>query len=169
MAILTLRPNGVGWENDLTAVGAATTWEAWDESSSDGDTSYNTSVTGNQASYSTLPPHGLPYGTTINSLTLYTTMRCVTSVDLVYAVISDGNTGEHGTSEDTIGTTYTQYTLVKTTSDLTGNPFTVADLDAIQIGAFVSGSVTRITQIYLEVDYNSSNIPTTNCLILAGD
>lgn len=168
MAQITLRPNGVGTFGVLTPVGAATFWETIDETSSDGDTTYSTSVLADEFSSATVQAHGLS-SVTINSCTFYATLRTVTGTTDVLWGGSDSGGGDQGLTTTTVNSTYTEYSAVFTLHPATGMPYTLSNLNSLQLLAYMFTGTTRVTQMYVVVDYTVNTATPTNILFFAGD
>lgn len=169
MAQITLRPNGTGaFNGQLVPVGAATMWETVDETSSDGDTTYSVTVVGGETGSTTLPAHGLS-GVIINSCTFYGTARNTLGADDVLIGGSNSAGADCGLINATITDTYAEYSQTFTTNPNTGSAYTLTDLSNLQLTFLGFGGSSRITQLYVIVDYSTYTPPEHNCILIAGN
>lgn len=123
--------------------------------SNDGDTSYlhNASKTQTFAP----PGAGVPVGSSITSVTLSAVARATGSGATLALVAENGGIPNTGGTTYPLTTTYQTYTRTLTTHPLTGNPWTVSEVNAwaTRFGVqTVQGSATpRVTQFTVNVQY----------------
>lgn len=172
MSTLTLRPNGIGDETNLSAYPGSgeSNYEDVDEATSDDDTTYvyltNAGFLGDL--YATEdPPVGI--SGTINSVTVYANARAAYDPPSQASLrIRQKNGATLNESEDiTVTGTYTLYSKTWATNS-SGDPWTWDDITNLQIGVALQYSYydiildyyydTRATQVYAVVDYESSRI-----------
>lgn len=155
MATEILRPNGVGDLNTLYASPNVDHYLNVDEESEDGDDTYNYTSSTNRNDLYALPSTGIAAIDTINSVTLKTYIKKFDSTHYQgYVGIKTESTEYWGDKID-FETDYTLESRVYNNNPNTGIAWTVAQLNALQIGAksYVSVAGLKITQIYVEIDY----------------
>jgi len=151
-----LAPDGVGFETLITnVVGAATHWQA--NLTNDGDTSYvSTIVNANLRDTYSCTDSSIAYGP-INSVTVTTVVKesaaggCQSMTALrTHAVTYDGAVKD-------LGAAYVAESTVYADNPNTTNPWTWAEVDAMEIGVSLKGDTineARCTQVYVTVDYD---------------
>ena len=163
--IQTLRPDGAGDLTQLTPFGEANNWECVDEATSDENTTYvwmeNSWPTFIKDLY-TLDDH-VGSGT-INSVTVYTVSRETISGGRATqrTIIKSGTTTDEGGAAALI-TSWRTRTDIYTLNPDTGNPWTWAEVDALQAGVGLRGetgygSKSRCTQVYVEVNWTANKV-----------
>ena len=174
----TLRPNAAG---DNTSINlqypvSGQHWEKVDEAVSDNDTTFVATEQGQweEDLYNIADPTG---SGEINYVKVYAVAKVETvfkEVTHLYIHIKT-NGGEHYGTEEQITTSYAPYSYQWNTNPQTGNPWTWDEIDALQIGVGIrrpkSGNFTRVTQVYVEVNYTAYN-PTgtlTSINLLSGE
>ena len=174
----TLRPNAAG---DNTSINlqypvSGQHWEKVDEAVSDNDTTFVATEQGQweEDLYNIADPTG---SGEINYVKVYAVAKVETvfkEVTHLYIHIKT-NGGEHYGTEEQITTSYAPYSYQWNNNPQTGNPWTWDEIDALQIGVGIrrpkSGNFTRVTQVYVEVNYTAYN-PTgtlTSINLLSGE
>ena len=157
----TLRPNANG---DLTQfedlIGAPTHWEAVDEEVADDAATYVGSDVAGRTDLFQLTDSGLPTGTVINSVTVYERVRREGWFDDDWRIIIKSGTTSAYSSTFAETTTWVYRSYQWTTDPNTGQPWTVAAVNALQAGAYVVTGVD-VSQVYVEVNYSAYNSPGT--------
>lgn len=129
----------------------------------DGDTSYidTSTYTETYAMQNT----AAPLGSTINSVTISAVARGTASGATLALVAENGGAPNAGTT-NTLSTSYATYTRVMTTNPFTGNPWTLAEVNAwttrFGVRASSGPSTARITQFSVTVEYQAAPV-TSNC------
>jgi len=155
----TLRPNGSGDSTQLIAVGDSPNYKCVDEEISDGDTTYvrSDTTTNPLLDLYTIPASSIPAGSTINSVTLYTVCRQITTPyypKFTGAIKKPDGTILYGATR--------QITSGSTAYQVFSDAFTglsLSDLVGLQIGIQIqqiSGGILwqgRCTQVYIVIDY----------------
>ena len=154
---LILRPNGDGilTEFDLPAEGSH--WNMVDDiGTHDGDVTYVDDTTNNKIDLYDIENSGLPAGTSIYKVTLFAVMKGDgTDRTNGFFGLKSGTNEYWGTRKSSLPTSYTYFSRTYVKDPATGLDWTVAVIDALQLGFFVddfSGSGLRATQIYVVVD-----------------
>lgn len=162
MATVTLRPNANGAVNEFSQLtGAATHWEAVDEESADGNTTYVWEWTGaaiDERELFELPDPSI--AGIISSVTVYANAEFSLDGNIsgIYLTIRLSNTNYDGTRQDGISDVYTEYSEAWANSPDTSTTWTWAEINAMEVGtrqdtAGQVGSVS-LTQVYVVVDYS---------------
>lgn len=154
--IETLRPNAAGDSAICTKYGCTSNWECVDESVSDGDTTY-CQCGYNDKDLHNIDTSALGAGTTINKVTLHAVIkRYNATYNHGYIGIKSGST-ESWSDLITLPESWTEETKEYATDPNTGLAWTVAAINALQIGyksgPDMSTSIIKCTQVYIEVDY----------------
>jgi hypothetical protein len=171
----TLRPDGAGDETNVDGAN----WEKVDEAVSDNDTTYIQTNGGWQEDlYST--DNNTTGTSTINYVRVYAVARSLdtpTRTGLYIHIKTNGV--EYNGVEEEVTTSYAAYSNQWTNNPQTGSAWTWEEIDALQIGVGIRGSkaggspatrYTRVTQVYVEVNYTSitynltGSITSTNLL-----
>jgi len=163
----TLRPSADGDLLQLSIYPAspATHFDKVDEATSDGDTTYvkysDTAAQETKRDLYNLPE--IPSGSIINSVTTYIVVRNDVSGRGNYATtIKTNATVYDGTTYSPSLLAWNTYSTTYTTNPNTGAAWTVAQIDALQIGVKMMGEYDagagtylagRCTQVYAVVDY----------------
>lgn len=164
--LATLRPNGPGTYTEFDNLfGAPTHWEAVDDETPDGDTTYVDSITENDRDTYALTTSGIPPGSTINSVTVYVYVIHVDSSDDEFWIMIRSGTTDSLSTPQTAKKIYELHSHVWTTDPNTGSPWTIAAVDALEAGAQIDDGV-RISQLYVVVDYTLPAPPTVNSVTL---
>ena len=162
MSSETLRPNAAGASATCVKSGCTSNWECVDEAVSDGDTTYC------QCDYNGKDLHNidnsaLGAGTTINKVTLHAIIkRYDATYNHGYIGIKSDST-ESWSDLITLPESWTEETKEYTTDPNTGSAWTVAAINALQIG-YKSGpdaptASIKCTQVYVVVDYTPPAVP----------
>ena len=166
---LILRPNAAGDETSLPVQYPNSTahWDKVSESVADDYTTYvamSTTINTYQRDLYNLEPHTTETGV-INSVTIYFRIGDGSSNGTCYAKPSQksGGTVTDGTEVAySIGTNFvfSTYSQTYTTNPATGNAYTWAEIDSLQVGISLKSAVSykfsECTQIYVEVSYIST-------------
>lgn len=157
MATLTLRPTGAGNSTQWTP-SAGSNWQNVDESSADGDTTYNAaSGTGGLVDLFTTAG-GVPGGAAVNSVTFTLRARHAGAYGfMLFSVRSGGSTSSIAGTLVLTGSYADYSTAALTDNPVTGVPWADgAEVNALEIGYFDASSSPsmRVTQLYAVVDYD---------------
>jgi hypothetical protein len=154
---LILRTNGIGLytEFDLPAVGNH--WEMLDDTDvHDGDITYISNTSNFKVDLYNIQDSELTPGTPIYKVTLIAVMKGNgTDKTNGFYGLRSGSNEYWGTRKSNLPLTYTYFSRAYSKNPATGLDWTVADIDALQIGFFVDefeGSGLSATQIYIIVD-----------------
>jgi hypothetical protein len=156
MAELILRPNGTH-SSGASVYPSGTPYEAVDEVSSDGDTTYVYSSGGGVACQLDFPNHTTESGD-INSVTIYAIAR---------ETEADGtiNLGFHipdsYTSNIALTTSYATKSWTSATNPATAVDWTWDDIDALVCHLGIGGTKPRITMVWVVVDYTPDIVAPT--------
>ena len=175
----TLRPDGVGDKENI-AVQWPTSGAHWDkvsEAVSDNDSTYvETEWFDWQEDLYNIDNHVTGSGS-INYVKVYAVAKAEIvwkEVTNLYIHIKTNGVSYNGT-QNQIAISYAPYSYQWNTNPQTGNPWTWDEIDALQIGVGIrrpkSGQFTRVTQVYVEVNYTAYN-PTgtlTSINLLSGE
>ena len=156
----TLRPNAAGDETGISEQYPATGehWDKVDDVTSDGDSTYVATNAGPwQEDLYNIFDHIVGSGT-IDYVKVYAVCRATIAPDQTSAYIHIKTNGvEHNGSENTMTTSYATYSYQWNTNPQTGQAWTWAEIDALQIGVGLRKPLgveyTRCTQVYAEVGY----------------
>lgn len=151
----TLYPNGNGTytEFDNVVPENIAHWEAVDETSADGDSSYIASETPDDRDTFALSDPEIPASSAVNSVTVYVIAKQVEkSKEEFYIMIRSENTDSLSTLKTAAETTYEVFYEVWEDNPADNQPWTVEDVNALEAGVQVSTGVV-VTQIYVVVDY----------------
>jgi hypothetical protein len=162
----TLYPNGPGDRTEATPVGAATNWDCVDDDPHDSDGTYvhtNGVTTPDEDLYTLTDPAALAPDDTVNSVTVYFTIReepASTPGDVAACIKENG--------VDTVGTrvaatlTYTEVSQTWTARPSDGAAWTYADILALQAGVKqvepTVGRSVRTTLLRVAVDYTTVSV-----------
>lgn len=150
----TLSPNGDGTYTEFENVipDNIAHWEAVDETSADGDTSYIASETPNNRDTFALSDPNIPLSSAVNSVTVYVIAKKVDKgKDSFYIIIRSDNTDSQSDALE-VADTYSEFSYQWTTNPVDNQPWTVEGVNALQAGVQVSKGVV-VTQIYVVIDY----------------
>ena len=164
MPTVTLRPRANGTRIELLPYGADENWDCVDEEVADGDTTYvytdGESVVGDLY---LLTPSGLPANAIINSVTIYHVSRQIGrgAADSRMYFFLRTNGQPYTGNRYTPTSTWQTYSQAFTTNPVTGQPWTVEEIDALEAGAEMRGmwidfrnyAYPRLTQLYVIIDY----------------
>jgi len=169
----TLRPNAAGDEADILEQ-VPTGGEHWDkvddETPHDDDATYlRTNTYEWQEDLYNMPDHSTGSGS-INYVRVYAVAKSMTAGQTtVYTQVKTNGVEYDGTWYATT-TDYATYSHQWDTNPQTGQPWTWAEIDALQIGVGLrrpigtggpAGRWTHCTQVYVEVNYNAYDSPGT--------
>jgi len=166
----TLRPNAEGdlLQADIVYPSTPSThYDKVDEETSDADATYvgksDTTDVGYYTDLYNLPDGQIPSGSTVNSVAVYIVVRNVVSgVGGYRTTIKTNGVVYNGTAYSPAGTTWYTYSTNYTTNPNTGVAWTIAQVDALQIGVQLIGEYYassdtylygRCTQVYVVIDY----------------
>jgi len=163
MATETLRPNANGDTNtwDLVPGTGESAWENVDEAVSDDDTTRNWTNVANEVDLYNLATTAIDPADTINSVTAYWQIKRygISYYDGFHGIKSGGT--EYWKAEETFTAAYIEHSEVYNTDPATSAAWTVAGLNALQIGGKSANTGTggmRISQCYIVVDYTAAGI-----------
>lgn len=164
MATEILRPNGLGAIWQLSRNGGSFNWDRVDEEVADDDTTYvytTDSTTGERDLYALTD--GVGAGT-INGITVYVVCRRTSPSSAGSSVRIDINVDGslYSSPNSTPATSYATYSQAWANNPKTGVAWTWDDIAALEVGANLvtgSGYETRMTQLYVEVDYEAGGVP----------
>lgn len=159
MASEILRPNADGDDVAWTATGVANDWECVSESSPDENTTYLVVAAGTAATTDelvNLAASAIGGSDTINSVTL--TLRALHSATQPAANFLWKENGVKTVGGAiSLTTSYADYTEVRSVRPSDGAAWTLADLNALQIGMRRVGNAgtgaVRLTQAFVTIDY----------------
>lgn len=169
MATLTLRPNAAGdatqYMAQSPANGVADHWDKVDEVIPDEDSTYLYILTGSYWDLFNIPDHTTETDTIVS---VKVTIRCrnYSADGSCYArpIIKTGGTEYKNATPNRPTTTWTNYSYQWDTNPKTGLPWTWADIDALQIGVYLSSGsgpgTKRCTQVYAEIEYGAPTVTT---------
>jgi len=154
MATLTIYPveNGSLAENSPNT---GTAWAAVDDPAGtpDDDTTYLAGSRSSTYRYNLFPIRKRGMGTTISNVTIYWRARYQTISSKARTVVKIGGTAYYG-SEQTVASSYTNYTTSYNTSPEAGNPaWTWDKIAAMEFGVGIYNTSVRVTQCYIVVTY----------------
>lgn len=132
-------PNGAGNTTGLSRNTGSTNWEAVDETTPDGDTTYVFSDV--EGTFDLYTLSDLPSGTW-DVLAVQTTLNAKTDdggVKFLRPVIRSGGSNATGASK-VLASSYASYSEVFETNPVTTNPWTEAEVDALEVGPEVRDS-----------------------------
>ena len=152
-----LAPDANGASNAWAVSGCAppTAWQCVDDSPNDGDTSYIVSTTSgttdslfNILDWTSTPAPPSP----LSIVNVVVEASCrktgAPSVDVRILVRSSGTTFADGTAQDCANSaTYTTWTETWTTDPLDGLPWTLADINALQVGVRDNDGFARVVRV----------------------
>ena len=158
----TLRPNGNGdssqcYGSDSNQVN---NFQLVDESvANDADYVYSYSAVGTYLDLYNIPSTAIPAGSTINKITFYARFMATSGYDYCkFAYKSDGTI--YYSAEPNVTASYALYSWQQTTNQKTSAPWTIDDINALQIGQVLyltqSGKdfwYGYCSQIYIVIDY----------------
>ncbi len=157
MATLTLRPTGAGNSTQWTP-SAGSNWQNVDESSADGDTTYNSASGGGGLVDLFTTGAGVPAGAPVNSVTFTARGRHTGAYGFIQIMLRSGGTTQ---SVDAITKIFTGSYADYSSAALANNPitaaaWTAAEVNAMEIGYYdlSSSPAMRVTQLYAVVDYD---------------
>ncbi len=162
----TLRPSAVGDVTQLGRSGGTANWQMVDDTTPDGDsTTVYTSDPTILSGYDLYNVPNTSSGGIINFITVYTRSRRSQSAGTAntYTKIKTGGSEYNGTST-TLTTIYADYSTQYTDNPKTSNAWTWSEIDALQIGIYLSITSavwnSFCTQVYVVVDYTPPDPPT---------
>lgn len=172
MATEILRPNAAGDETNIHQQYPNSTyhWDKVDEETAD-ETTFVYDSTQDDVYYRdlyNLPAHSVGSGT-INSITVYARAKGASSINqasLKIALKTNGTPYE--SSEIQVTGSYDNYSEQWDTNPATELAWTWDEIDALQIGVAIRrcytgiGYSTRVTQVYVEVDYTAPTAKTSS-------
>ena len=166
----TLRPNAVGSTTNLQSTCTPTctaNWQAVDDITSDGDITRLHSPSTTVITYDLYNvPDLAVVPTTIKKVTVYMVVRATTQCGSLCQARTELRTNgvdHHGTTITLSGTTYTTYSTEYVNNPQTGQPWTISEINALQIGVGLKSRTdsnnwrARATQVYAIVEYTNWN------------
>jgi len=164
----TLRPNAAGDATELVP-STAPNWECVNEAVANGDTDYvrNDAENTYERDLYNIPDTAIPAGSTINSVTVYWTARKV-AVPSTRAIAGYSSIKTEGIiyegSVQALTNSYVEYNTAYATNPNTGVAWTIAELNALQIGIYLGNyylddlhfAYGRCTQVYVIIDYTAA-------------
>jgi len=160
---LTLRPNGQGNYNTLSASPAVSEYLNIDEDTADDDTTYVFSDTSDEKSSYTFPNHTTESGT-INNITVYFRAReyYLDDTGHITAFVRISSTDYFG-DEETLTSDYVNNNYEWTQNPNTTSAWTWNDVDNLEVGLRLDGEHStkqgRCTQLYAVVNYTATVNP----------
>ena len=173
MATETLRPNGAGDDTELEPYDGTTNWQNVDEETPDGESTDNYNDTNNWLrDLYAIADHSVGSGT-INHVKVYAHCKFFTSgtpenSQLKITIKSGEGAGAPDTisegSEETLTTTWTNYSHQWDTNPKTGSAWTWDEIDNLQAGVSLRAGggdaySADVTQVYVEVEYTLEATP----------
>jgi len=165
----TLRPNADGDKTEWLVFGSSNHYANVDEETANNDTDYNwvaSTTVGEKRDLYHIPDTAIPEGSEINKITLYFVHRGTAFTDARCAGLIKTNGTEYRGGYKTSGTTYVVSTEEWVNNPATGDPWTLDEINALQIGIAGTRGVwydeetgffyydnTRCTQVYVVIDY----------------
>jgi len=170
---IIFRPNAAGDETNITDQFPATGehWDKVDEAVSDGDNTYvGTDKTSWEEDLYNIPDHSTQTaGGDINYVKVYIVGRATANATQTSAYVHIKTNGvEYNGSSENLTTSYATYSYQWNTNPQTGNPWTWAEIDALQVGVGLRKAAPTIdtlcTQVYTEASFDAppltGNTPT---------
>lgn len=153
---LILRPNAVGDATNLTPVGDNPNWKCVDETVPDDDATYvSTTALAQTCDLYNIPNHTTEHGL-ITGLTIFTECKSITGEGTSNETLKTGG-GQYTGAYHELTQQYAIYSRFWDENPNTTNPWTWAEIDALQIGvclnAGAGGNEARCTQVYAKVSY----------------
>jgi hypothetical protein len=151
-----LRPAGPGTVTNLQNSGCTDNYECVEEVTGDGDAStvgsYSNSYVSDLYALDSPPSSDCD----INSVAVFVSARKAQSVGTCKVLINTGGTTFEG-AEQSLTTSYVEYSEVWTTNPSTGAPWAWSDLSSLQAGIDLAGQNAArpayCTQVWVEVTY----------------
>lgn len=154
----TLRPVGVGNSSNLVANGCATNYLCVDDVSTDDDATYVKSVGTSYLTDTYAAANPTDTACTITSVTVY--VRARKFVKTAYAqVVLRTNGADYAGSEETLGSSFVDYSQQWTNNPFTGSAWTWAEVTDMEIGVRLRSTKAthpaRCTQVWVVVAYTN--------------
>ena len=154
-----LRPTANGDETNISDQypDSGAHWDKVDEETSDGDSTYvSTEWWDWQEDLYEISNHTTGYGQ-INYVKVYAVAKGERIKQASLYIHIKTNGVEYNGPQETLTTSYATYSYQWTTNPQTGSPWTWNEIDALQIGVGIrapqANRWTRVTQVYVEVNY----------------
>jgi len=168
----TLRPNAAGDAGEMASgsiegqyPSSGAHWDKVDDATADDANTYVYSAVGSfREDLYNLPNHSVGSGT-INFVKIYYRGRCKNkdTYGCTVCAILKTNGGEKKTTGCVQIASWTTNSQQYNTNPVTGQPWTWAEIDALQIGGYIGGYnatyAAQLTQVYVEIDYASITAP----------
>ncbi|MBI4302975.1 MAG: hypothetical protein HY665_01355 [Chloroflexi bacterium] len=161
----TLRPNDAGDETGISSQfpTSGAHWDKVDEAASDGDTTYVARNSGGWLEDLYNVANHYSGSGSINYVRVYMVARATGTPNQASARIHIKTNGtEYDGSQVTVTTSYTAYSFQWDTNPQTDLAWTWSEIDALQIGVRIreanNNIPTRVTQVYVEVNYSGGGI-----------
>lgn len=161
MAILILRPDGVGNSTAMTPFGAAANWDCVNEVVSDDDTTYVFTSTPTGLDLYAVDNVGITGVDYIQSIRVGIIAKRVGTAANFFVRIRDGASNYDDVDTATSAAYVTYYTTPLLEVPGGGGPWTITKLNSLQIGFFVTAITSadiRVTQMFLEVTYTNTSL-----------
>jgi len=163
----TLRPNAAGTYTQCDAVGDTANYLCVDEAVSDGDTTYVRTWGGaTELDTYNIEDHTTGSGN-VTDVYAYTYTRVDSGTHDAEVAIRTNSTDYFGGYTSGVPTTYTYLSANWDNNPFTNNPWTWAEVDALEIGVRhydLNGGYLWTTQVYADIDYDylpvTGNAPT---------
>jgi len=149
--IVTLRPDALGTYTEWTTVFPTGTphWDAVNDNTSDGDSTYIETATLGHRDMFNLPD--IPSHATVSSVKVYANAKRTVGGASLQIGIRSGTTDSWATAVSPT-TSYVLYNNTWTTDPNTGSAWTAAGVNAMQAGVSCNAAKgVRVTQVYVEV------------------
>lgn len=172
MATEYIRPDGdqfVQWENVFPAA-PPTHYDKIDEAAKDDDVTFvSTTVSWKEENFTLGNTVTLGAGDTINSIKVVSYAKTNVGSENIRQHIVTGGTHYYG-AQVAVGTTYTKVEDTWVDNPNTTNPWTKAEIDALNAGFFSRGVSTElfVTQLYIEIDYTPAVAPPSGAGVGSG-
>ena len=152
----TLRPNATGFYSQCDAVGDSPNYACVDEAVSDNDTTYVRTWAGaTELDTYNIQNHSTGTGN-VTGIDVYINTRATSGTHDAEVAIRTNNTDYFGGYTSGVPTSYTYISANWTNNPNTTNPWTWAEIDALEIGVRhydLNGGYLQTTQVFTDVDY----------------
>ena len=140
-----------GWYDNV--VGADSSWEAVDDVTSDGDTTYIATAAAGDHDLFGLPDGVIPFDAGVDSVKVYAVAKAVAGTPELKLMMRTLGYDFVGTA-NSLTASYETYSFEWTINPATGLRWTVADINGLQGGVMLNSPYDhRVTQVYVEVKY----------------
>lgn len=169
----TLRPNAAGDKAFNDRFGAAENWDCVDETPSDDDVTYVNAAGAATSDLYNIPDSAIPAGATITQIEIFVNVKKVGVRVCNTQIGGKTNAAEFWTANIALTTSYVVKSKVWLLNPVTGVAWTKADIDALQIGVYLTfniGSYGVCTQEWIIITYTvavAGSVSIGNSVILA--